>query len=1047
MANKVKIVGYAKKEFFNNGIEYRNFSPDLVGNQFASNDGTPVFTMGNFNISTNLDSKVTKNFVTNDFTNFMSLNSLNVDSILESVITKYSQNAKLNLDYDNVLTYAFFGSLKEYIRVSLENIIIKWPASLFVSKTDPTSPSNTGNTISNYTYNPVTDEATFEINLNRIQNPFEINYLSGGTVENTFNESNTLRNLVLNYGNYVLSYSGNSFDLTNIIGASGLTDTSITISTKGDPFPIGSGIIDYHIKPNKLKFEEFFFNLNEFENRLLNRLAIPAYTSNFTVFSESENGTTVESNRKMTWPVTDGYNIEFNSVDYVRYVNQLLELADINDSSRSNLMVRFLVSSSISEFDSIPDISGSYVDTNGQKMTNALKIYGREFDEIKNYSDGIRFANVVTYDKKNNTPDVVLKNLARVLGWELTSSISQVDVVGNFLSLNNNYYDGHSRGLSDAESELELWRRIIMNTPWLWKSKGTRKAIEFLFKFIGAPDGLVTFNEHLYVAESAVDIDLVEQMMEYFNNTSDISTLNVDRDGYPKILPNTPEMYFQKAGLWYRQTGGANPDIDVLAGNNPHIGPYDGGQAYINQFGECLVPNFVGGSSEDSDTDAEVNLFTNYALGTFNECCDSDIYLDVITNQNFQGILNTNQDKYLNNFPVTETGCTVTNNWTLIAQLMGETFYENTFFTNTGTAAITESDYINEIYNLSGETEFSGATFTTNSGSVRISFSGSCDSDLVDKFFKLELCVSTDYSCTDEGTQNIRLFQVPLKFINACSLNNPQQPGMDLWHNGTQLLPQIGDTVYTDSAGQFIFDTAVEAFNQSGNLLTPHKFLDDPNRPLSDPLNYLMTDATGVRIPITCPPSNCIVTTSMTTVGNNNVFLINGVTGLTQANVTFSLLNVVKTLPSDSVEATLSGFLQPTGTVLNQFTSTFTTNVFISPNGGFANIGDFDAILAYTATNGVTSFKVRMNVNSVNGECINGPTFQDFNYTFNPSQCLNIKVTNNSNAGGGGFNYKNCSGVTQFASVSIGDNFTFCGSLGGFQLPSGLTAAITGNQC
>ena len=63
MANKVKVIGYAKKEFYTDGIEYRNFSPDLVGNQIASNEGTPIFTSGNFNISTNLDGKVDKTFV------------------------------------------------------------------------------------------------------------------------------------------------------------------------------------------------------------------------------------------------------------------------------------------------------------------------------------------------------------------------------------------------------------------------------------------------------------------------------------------------------------------------------------------------------------------------------------------------------------------------------------------------------------------------------------------------------------------------------------------------------------------------------------------------------------------------------------------------------------------------------------------------------------------------------------------------------------------------------------------------------------------------
>ena len=36
------------------------------------------------------------------------------------------------------------------------------------------------------------------------------------------------------------------------------------------------------------------------------------------------------------------------------------------------------------------------------------------------------------------------------------------------------------------------------------------------------------------------------------------------------------EMYFQKAGGWYAETYGSNAPT-VLKGNNPHIGPYDGG--------------------------------------------------------------------------------------------------------------------------------------------------------------------------------------------------------------------------------------------------------------------------------------------------------------------------------------------------------------------------------------------------------------------------------------------------------------------------------------
>jgi hypothetical protein len=36
-------------------MKYRNFTPDLVGQQSAGGANTPLFTMGNFAITTNMD--------------------------------------------------------------------------------------------------------------------------------------------------------------------------------------------------------------------------------------------------------------------------------------------------------------------------------------------------------------------------------------------------------------------------------------------------------------------------------------------------------------------------------------------------------------------------------------------------------------------------------------------------------------------------------------------------------------------------------------------------------------------------------------------------------------------------------------------------------------------------------------------------------------------------------------------------------------------------------------------------------------------------------
>ncbi len=78
--NRIKVVGYAQRVFFNDGIEYRNFSDDLVGAQLASNGGTPLFTIGNFSITTNLDDKISKLFYTSNFSDFIDLNHLNLSN-------------------------------------------------------------------------------------------------------------------------------------------------------------------------------------------------------------------------------------------------------------------------------------------------------------------------------------------------------------------------------------------------------------------------------------------------------------------------------------------------------------------------------------------------------------------------------------------------------------------------------------------------------------------------------------------------------------------------------------------------------------------------------------------------------------------------------------------------------------------------------------------------------------------------------------------------------------------------------------------------------
>jgi hypothetical protein len=634
--NRIKVAGYSQTIRLNNQIEWRPFSPDLVGVQLASNDGTPLFTMGNFSVTTNFDPKKDKTFNTNSLSNFVSLSDIgdNLEDILGVLVN--NSGVILNLDKKDLTNYSLFGSFREYVRVGLENIIINWPAALYISpiyQLEPQYITQSGYTFENYTYDSISNISSFCVSTNVINNKFQINYNKNGILENSFSSSNDLRNITLNYLSYVLFINGEELDVIGFTGSTTNTNDTLYFSINGNPFTGNTlnGYTTYYIKPNKLKENLFYNKLSNFESYLLNRSVTPKFTSNFKFTIKSDAGDILYVNEKLTWPVSDGYNIDFNTEDYSDYATRLLEISTDFDLTTSNLVIRFLVTESITDFDTTAIFSDASVqDDTGQKMNKTLNIYGVEFDNINSFIKGIQFANTVTYDKANNTPDIYLKNLARVLGWDLISSVIENNILNNYLDTAESTYSGQTVGLTPVQADIELWRRIILNTPWIWKSKGTRKAVEFLFKFIGTPTGLINFNEYIYLAENKIDVDQFIRVLEESNLSTDLNLYPVSLSGYPSPFPNTSDNYFQGNGLWYRETGGDNSTIDITTGNNPHAGPYDRGFKYINQFRE-LIPDFSAVTlSSETVVTTNNNLFTNYNLGTMTKYSGAT-FVDITT--------------------------------------------------------------------------------------------------------------------------------------------------------------------------------------------------------------------------------------------------------------------------------------------------------------------------------------------------------------------------------------------------------------------------------
>jgi hypothetical protein len=628
LTGATRVAGYVKKTVYNGNIEYRNFNPDLVGLQLTSEGGTPLFTMGNFNITTNLEPKTDKNFITKQFSEFITLEELNLSVSQTETLLENNTKVFLNLDKTKLSYYATFGSLTDFIRVSLENIIINWPASIYTSpiRVLTNGQELTGYTYENYVYNELTNTSTFKVSTDFIVNPYKINYLINGDISGTFNETNTLRNMVTDYLSYALSLNSLEYPVVNFTGS---TNNYIHFEVENNPFSATSSTISFHIKPKNIICDKFFNSLDEFEYYLLNRQIFPIYTSTFKYPLRSDFGVLLYTEKSLTWPTTDGYNLDFDTFRYEEYATELFNLANDNDLINSNLMTRFLVSESITGFDTMPYyLSEEDQDTSGGKVNKLLNLYGVSYDELNRYIEGVQFANTVTYNKLDNTPDVYLKNIARIMGWDLIDSVVSNDLLSDYVSTSKSSFSGQSIGLTPVEADVELWRRIILNSPWLWKSKGTRKAIEFLLRFIGTPNGLITFNEYVYKVDKPIDMELFLTILELNGLDTDITNYPVDSEGYPRFFNDTDDLYFQSDGLWYRETSGANSVIDITSGNNPHIGPYDGGNRYFNQL-RTLIQDFTPVTITSSTvTTTTQDLFTNYNTGQITDY-DGDTYVDV----------------------------------------------------------------------------------------------------------------------------------------------------------------------------------------------------------------------------------------------------------------------------------------------------------------------------------------------------------------------------------------------------------------------------------
>ena len=460
-----------------------------------------IFTFGDYRVEepllpNNILNLNAYGYPANSFSNanFLDLTGYNINRVLQV------QSNDVNFDPKQPTSYAYFSSFYTKIANAINSIVNTFPYAILSEK------FGIGNNITNIFYDNFNNVTSFYVNETSLINQGNVIYKSGDT--------NSL-NLFYNFDKFSIQISGD----TNIYQIKNYNYNSITqelyFETPGNVFT-GNSInenINLYIRPSDKRLSEFQNIISQLEYQIL-------YDGQFYVPSEEYNEVILSA---YTWPKTiDGFNPDSYGGNFENFVNSLVKDANLIDDIKTNIFFRAIVPENLIDLDSQSEI-----------FKKLMYVFADEFDKLKKFIDVITYAHSINYNRIESVPNVFLQRLANLLGAKLTDSFSNVDFFKYIAGV-----DG-SNSLTYREYNLDLWTKILVNITHLYKRKGTRDPIMFMFKLLGAPDCLVRFDEFVYKVENTAS--LINQ-----NGLNSNFASQIGDDGYPNIAAN-PSI-FQEGG-------------------------------------------------------------------------------------------------------------------------------------------------------------------------------------------------------------------------------------------------------------------------------------------------------------------------------------------------------------------------------------------------------------------------------------------------------------------------------------------------------------------
>jgi hypothetical protein len=202
-------------------------------------------------------------------------------------------------------------------------------------------------------------------------------------------------------------------------------------------------------------------------------------------------------------------------------------------------------------------------------LRNLLYLLARQFDYLKVAIDSFPKSLISSYTGFNEAPDALLEDALKFWGWDPKGSFLSKTAIQYFFGENIINEADHGADTLDTklfEIKNEFWRRTLQNLMYIYKRKGTREAVEALFRVYGLDEKIVKLKEFGYQPEVGIQTRRIN---------SERSATSVVLTGTVSITTLNEPLSMREDGAWSVNTQIRFPpitnDVNAYTGSIFHI--------------------------------------------------------------------------------------------------------------------------------------------------------------------------------------------------------------------------------------------------------------------------------------------------------------------------------------------------------------------------------------------------------------------------------------------------------------------------------------------